>query len=128
MDEMNLIESRELYEKGRSSMEEGNLDEAIEYFEGSNREAPHFKTLELLGECLRKKNRIKESIVPLAAAVALNRGVRARSLLAESLLGVGEFHQAKEHAEEIISQSPNNCIAAGILQRLNHNQSELDNA
>ncbi len=79
-EEVGLATDTELYEAGRAHMAAGELEAAHTALRLSAEANPHFKALELLGECLLKLGRPKEAIVPLAAASALNAGVRAPSL------------------------------------------------
>ena len=65
------------------AMDAGRIEQEVALFEQSAAISPHFKTLELLGECLIALDRLQDSIVPLAAAATLNSGVRAPALLAE---------------------------------------------
>lgn len=76
---------------------------------------PHFKTLEILGEALMQLGRFKDAIVPLAAATALNRQVRAPSLLAKALIAVGDRHRAREAARIAAARDPNNRLASEVL-------------
>lgn len=106
-----MVGSSELCQKARQMMDEGKLEGAIILFEQSISLYPHFKSLELLGECFSRLNRLSEAIVPLAAATSLNKGVRAPSLLAEVFLKLKEYQQAREMAEVALSREPNNRIA-----------------
>jgi tetratricopeptide (TPR) repeat protein len=106
--------SNELYNLGRTLMEAGDIAGAAVQFEESIRVWPHFKTLELLGECFIKLSRLQEAIVPLAASTALNRGPRAPSLLAEAFLELGELHDASEAAELALQRDPNNRRALAV--------------
>ena len=84
-----------LYYEGKSAMDAGNLHTAIEKFKQSVSLLPHFKTLELLGECLLRRNEFSEAILYLAAAAGLGQNeFRARFLLAKALLAVGEESDA----------------------------------
>jgi hypothetical protein len=47
-----LEEASRLYGRGRAQMDAGALEEAVALFRESVALEPHFKTLELLGECL----------------------------------------------------------------------------
>ncbi len=90
------------------------LEEAVILFQNSAEIDPHFKTLELLGECYIRLERLRESIIPLAAAVSLNKGVRAASLLAEVFLKLKDYEQAKDMAEIAMSREPNNKMAIQV--------------
>ena len=113
-----LERSAHLYHLGRTAVEAGDLEKAIGLFKDSVDEHPHFKTLELLGECLLKLGRTQESIVPLAAAVGLNRGVRAAALLGEALLELEQYDHAIDAAEEALRRDSNNRKARTILESL----------
>ena len=95
-------------------MEHGQFEEAALYFAQSIALCPHFKTLELQGECLLRLGRWREAIVPLAAASTLNLGVRAPSLLAEAFLLLGESHDATFAAELALSRDPKNRKALSV--------------
>jgi tetratricopeptide (TPR) repeat protein len=103
-----MEESQNLYQKARQIMDEGNLEDAIVLFERSISHYPHFKSLELLGECFYRLNRFPQAIVPLAAATSLNKAVRAPALLAEVFIKLKDFHKAVEIAEVALSRDPNN--------------------
>jgi tetratricopeptide (TPR) repeat protein len=106
----------DLYHRGRVAMEAGSLEEAVAQFRESISEWPHFKTLELLGECLLRLERPREAIVPLAAATALNRQGRAPALLAQAFLELGTYRDALDQAEEALRRAPSNKLAIGIRQ------------
>jgi predicted Zn-dependent protease len=106
----------DLYHQGRLAMEAGNLEDAISSFRRSIAEWPHFKTLELLGECLLRLHQPREAIVPLAAATALNRQARAPALLAQAFLELGTYGDAREQAEEALRRDPGNQQAIEVRQ------------
>jgi tetratricopeptide (TPR) repeat protein len=108
--------SSKLYNQARVLMTEKKLDEAAEMFQQSISLAPHFKSLELLGECFILLNRIKEAVVPLAAAVTLNRGVRAAALLAEVFLKLEDYGKAKDLAETALRRDANNKTALNVMK------------
>ncbi len=66
--------SSELYRQARKAMDAGQVETAAELFQQSINAEPHFKSLELLGQCLIMLGRTQEAIVPLAAATTLNNG------------------------------------------------------
>ena len=107
--------AKHLYEEGRVSMAEGRLEAAVDAFEESVLLAPHFKTLELLGECLLRSGRTTEAVVPLAAATALNRQVRAPAMLAHALLLIGDRNSARRVAQDALEREPNNRIALQVF-------------
>lgn len=108
------FDSGGLYDQARGLMDQGRLEEAVLLFEESNKSFPHFKTLELLGECNFRLGKLSEAIVPLAAATTLNRGVRAPSLLAEVFLKLGEFHNAEEITAIALSRDATNRRALRV--------------
>ena len=95
-------------------MERGALEEAVALFERSVSANPHFKALELLGECLVSLGRPREAVVPLAAATTLNKGVRAPALLAQVFLEMGEIRDAYDLAELALSRHSGNRLALQI--------------
>jgi len=95
-------------------MDRGALEEAVALFERSVSANPHFKALELLGECLVRLGRPREAVVPLAAATTLNKGVRAPALLAQVFLETGEFQQADDLAELALSRHSGNRLALQV--------------
>ena len=117
-DNRDVYDASALYRAGREHMDAGRLEEAVAVFQRSVEELPHFKTLELLGECLVRLKRDGEAIVPLAAATGLNRGVRAPYLLAEVFLRMGERGDARLAAEEALRRDPNNRRAREVLNTL----------
>ena len=110
----NLNESSDLYRKARQLMDENQLDEAVVLFQRSADIDAHFKTLELLGECYVLLNAFQKAIIPLAAAVSLNKGVRAASLLADVFLKLKNYSAAENMAEIALSREPNNRKALEI--------------
>jgi tetratricopeptide (TPR) repeat protein len=121
------IGSGELYRAARELMDAGQFEEAIGLFEKSAKIYPHFKTLELLGECLFRAGQLKESIVPLTAAVGLNKGVRAASLLAEAFLALGDKDNANQIADIALSRDPTNRKALEVKDALADLLTGLDN-
>src|SRR4028119_1434570 len=109
-----LSQSSDLYQKARLKMSEGNFDDAVFLFQQSIQLSPHFKTLELLGECFIHLNRWQEAIVPLAAATSLNKSVRAPSLLAEVFLKLEDYPSAEEMAEIALCRDTNNRKALEV--------------
>ena len=106
-----LSQSSDLYRQALELMEKNQLEQAVPLFQQSIALSPHFKTLELLGECFIRLNRLPEAVVPLAAATTLNQGVRAPSLLADVFLKLEDYDSANEIAELALSRDPNNRIA-----------------
>lgn len=99
-------------------MDERKFEEAVRLFQRSNEILPHFKTLELQGECLIRVGRPVEAIVPLAAAASLNKGVRAVSLLAQTFLDLGDREKSFEWAQEALKRDAKNRQARKIIESL----------
>jgi tetratricopeptide (TPR) repeat protein len=110
------VNADDLYHQGRTEMEAGALEEAVVRFRESIAQWPHFKTLELLGECFLRLKRPQEAIVPLAAATALNRQGRAPTLLAQAFLDLGTYRDAFDQAEEALRRAPGNKLALEVRQ------------
>jgi tetratricopeptide (TPR) repeat protein len=117
-----MREGYELYKKGRLLVRTGDYEEAISLFRRSAEMEPHFKTFELLGECLLALNRNSEAVGPLAAATTLNRGVRAPSLLAEAFLRNQKFDDAEDFAKLALQRDPRNKRARDVLEKLEANK------
>ena len=118
-DEQSSNQAHNLYLAGRASLALGDLDDAIDKLGASIAKDPHFKTLELLGEAWWRKGEPKKAIIPLAAATTLNSQVRAPSLLAESLLAVGNELDAHRMAQLALDRDPNNKKARSVLEITN---------
>jgi hypothetical protein len=54
-------------------------------------------------------------VVPLAAATALNRQVRAPALLAQAFFRLGYRAEAREFAKLALGREPNNRMAKSVL-------------
>jgi tetratricopeptide (TPR) repeat protein len=106
-----LSQSSDLYHQAREVMEKNQLEDAVRLFQQSITLSPHFKSLELLGECFIHLNRLAEAVVPLAAATTLNQGVRAPSLLADVFLKLEDYDRANELAKIALSRDPDNRMA-----------------
>jgi tetratricopeptide (TPR) repeat protein len=114
--QMDVLDDSGLYQEGRIQMESGAFEQAIETFQKSAHLFPHFKTLELLGECLLQTGRATEAVVPLAASAYLNRQVRAGSLLAQAFLKLDDYKAAAEVASRVLATEPKNRIALEVAR------------
>jgi hypothetical protein len=101
-------------------MESRDFESAIRAFGASIAMDPHFKSLELLGECLLIVGRPIEAIVPLAASATLNPGIRARSLLARAFLECRDYRRATEFATRVLAAAPGNRLAKQVLEESSH--------
>ncbi|MBI3038445.1 hypothetical protein HYY75_05255 [bacterium] len=113
-----MSESYEIYRKGRLAIRGGRIEEAVGFFRTSSAKDPHFKTFELLGECLMKLGRHAEAVGPLASAVTLNQGVRGVSLLAEAFHAIGRITEARDFAKLALSRDSKNKKAVEILAKI----------
>lgn len=110
----------QLYQSARERMSAGDFVAAAQLFERSVALNPHFKALELLGECRIRLGLLREAIVPLAAATALNEQSRAPSLLADVLCQLGDSDDAIRMARLALARSPTNRAALEVLRKLEH--------
>ena len=108
----------EQYEEARVLINQGQYEEAAALLEQNIKANPHFKELDLLGECFIHLGRLLEAIVPLAAATTLNNGVRAPSLLAEVFLLLGEMHDADQMTELALSRDPKNRKSLQVKEQV----------
>lgn len=108
------------YEEGRAAMDQADLNRAIELFEESVRLSPHFKTLELLGECRLKNHQPSEAILPLAAAVGLGTNAfRAMYLLAKAYAELGNKKTALRYIDRALQMKPDFKSARELKESLN---------
>jgi len=108
------MDDSELYRQARDRMDGGDPAGAVDLFAASVAVYPHFKALELWGECLLRLGRYREAVVPLAAATALNRQPRAPGMLAEAFLALGEHGRAVQFADEALARAPGNRAALAV--------------
>lgn len=84
-------------------MARGDHSEAAALFEQSNLAFPHFKTLELLGECRLALGEPIAALIPLAASVGLGtNSFRAMYLLAKAFADLGRKEEALMYAERAL--------------------------
>ena len=99
-------------------MAAGQWAAAADAFARSVADAPHFKALELQGECLLALGQARAAIVPLAAATALNGQGRAPTLLAEAFLALDEPDEALRFAQEALRRAPGQRRALAVQARV----------
>jgi tetratricopeptide (TPR) repeat protein len=113
---MSLEESPTLYYKGREAMDRGDFRAAVDLFQQSIDLLPHFKTLELQGECLLKLEQPTKAIIALSAAATLgSRPFRSLYLLAQALVQIGE---KLEKLNEALAIKPDFARAEALLKSL----------
>ena len=106
-----------LYDQGRQLMGRGRLDAAIDCFERSFQLCHHMKTAEMIGECCYQMGDKRKSVLYFAAATSLGRSSRPPRRLAEVLLELDDFHQAREMARLAISRNKDEKRAEVVLER-----------
>jgi len=111
----NYDQSFELYEEGKKAFDKGQFESAVKLFKESNECYPHFKTLELWGEAEIQQCNFKNAITPLAAAISLNSGIRALSLLASTFLALKDKGNSEKFALLTLEKAPNNKLAKNVL-------------
>ena len=80
-----------LFQQGRQAMAANDLQSAIGFLEQSAQVVPHFKTFELLGECLLKRGQAQDALIPLRKAVEIgNKPYRSLYLLGQALRDSGK--------------------------------------
>jgi len=98
-------------------MNAGDYAVAVRLLEQSAEIEPHFKTLELLGECRVHLGLLREAVIPLAAATALNESSRAPALLADVFCQLGETEDAIRMARVALARSPTNRAALDVIRK-----------
>jgi tetratricopeptide (TPR) repeat protein len=112
--------SYERFAEARAALARHEYDAAIGLFRQSLAESPHFKTHELIGECLLALHRPTDLVEPLRAAIASgNRPSRAHFLLAVALSEFGDRDGAITQVRAALSLNSNYKAAAAFLERLN---------
>src|SRR4051812_12525350 len=71
-----------LFQAGRDAFDRADYEHALNLFQQSLASAIHFKTLEMIGDCLCHLGRFREAIIPLAAA----SGQRPKSRITTDVL------------------------------------------
>jgi tetratricopeptide (TPR) repeat protein len=109
--------SSELYQQGRAFLDAGETQKAITVLEESAAILPHFKALEILGECQLNQGQHGRAIISLAASAALGtKPYKSWYLLSKALMALGEIEQAREALERALTLNPDYRKAA-ILQK-----------
>jgi len=66
-------------------------------------------------ECEIKLGHDAQAIKPLTLATQLNKGIRAKTLLAQAYHNIGEFEKSLALANLVLLSAPNNKIAKAIV-------------
>jgi hypothetical protein len=74
--------------------------------------------LELLGECLVSLGRLRDAVVPLAAATSLSEQSRAPALLADLMRRLGDVDAAVRFARLALQRALDNKSARVLLRGL----------
>ena len=107
-----------VYQQARLLFDQGRIGEALPLFAESARAHPHYKSYELLGDCLLHEGRAAEAVLPLAAACALNRGARPRVLLARAFLQIARVDDARFWLAAALEHHPGYGPAVDALRQL----------
>ena len=114
-------DSQSLYYQGREAMDRGDLQAAVDLFQQSIDLFPHFKTLELQGECLLTLERPSSAIIALAASATLgSRPFRSLYLLAQALVQIGDNRKAIEKLNEALAMQPDFASAKALLSEISN--------
>jgi tetratricopeptide (TPR) repeat protein len=108
----------DLFMVASEAMQRGEFEVAIEKFQESAILSSHYKTLQLLGECLKKVGRLNEAIVALAAATTLNRQGIAPTILAGIFYEKGDWAMAKEMVQIALQRQPRYNQAISLLLKI----------
>ena len=124
---INYEESSSLYENARAAMDDNRLWEAVELFEKSIGLYPHFKACELAGECCLRIGEPVKAVLYLSAAAGLgNNAFRARYLLAQALIALGDKELAIEKLQEALAMKEDYKRARDMLLSLTDDSDESD--
>jgi len=119
VEQQKIERSTALYQDGRKAMDRGDLDAAVTLFRQSAEMFPHFKTLELLGDCLLQQKKAQDAIIPLAASAGLGANpYRAMFLLAQALQAIGESEEALEKLDALIALDPEYKSALSLRESI----------
>jgi tetratricopeptide (TPR) repeat protein len=109
-----------LYRKGRQAIASKDLKAAIVFLQESAKLDPHFKTLELLGECLLDNGCSSEAVTALTQSVERgSKPFRALYLLARAFDSCGSRDRAIESLNRALEMKPDYKAARGLLETLN---------
>jgi tetratricopeptide (TPR) repeat protein len=111
----------ELYCVAQKTMSQGNYNDAIVILQKSATLNPHYKTLELLGECLVMAGQYCNAIIPLAAATTLNPQPRSTLLLSNAFMSLGEMSKALKMAQLAHDRNPNYGEAEKLIATIQEN-------
>jgi len=108
----------DLYNEGKTKMACGEYEEAIVAFESSVSFSPHYKTLELLGECHLELASFCSAICALAAATTLSNQPRAPFLCARAFEALGMVEESRKLTELSLNRNPQYGLAIELLAKL----------
>jgi len=100
-----------------------DFQSAIVFLERSAEAFPHFKTLELLGECLLRTGQVEGALLSLRKAVEPgNRPYRSLYLLGQALSELGKRDEAIGCLTQAIEIKPDYKSARNLLNTLQNRQ------
>lgn len=111
--------STQLYSLAREAMDSKKYELAIALLRSSTDLFPHFKAMELLGECLLEIGRADEAILFLAASAGLGKKAsRSLLLLARALSAQGRTIDAIEKLDLALEMQPQFRSASELRAQL----------
>ncbi|MBI1853426.1 MAG: tetratricopeptide repeat protein [Planctomycetes bacterium] len=119
-----FIEAREhrssrTYSAAREAFNEGAIAKAIELVRKSIDENDHYKSRELLGQCLEVQGDVERALEEYRAALILNpRSDKTACLFADCLIRTGRRDEARAVLESTLQRTPTYGPARKLLEGL----------
>jgi tetratricopeptide (TPR) repeat protein len=116
-----------LYSEARTAIDAKELGVAVEKLRRASALAPHYKSYELLGECLLQQGEATEAVLYLSAAAGLgNKQTRCRYLLAQALIRLDPTREADaiDKLQEALDLNPQYKAAKQLLEDITRQRSE----
>ena len=108
-----------LFKKARLAKEEGKLGVCVDLLKESASVDEHYKTYELLGECLESQEDLTNANEAYSRAMVLNPGAnKSGYLLARSLAMLGRKEEAKRILIDVLGTNPTYGPAKKYLAEL----------
>lgn len=105
---LDVERSSRLYHEARELLRKGDREAAIRALRDSLQASPHFKTAEVLGECLLEAGALSESLLYLSASVGLGRNQsRGLFLMAKAYVEAGDESAAYVKLSQALEMNSN---------------------